>query len=889
MGLLFRRSILLAWAGVTACVVGAALSGEAWARLVADGLCLGLVVLIFLESRPLFSWSEEVPVTRRLAALAQIALWMIPVGLAFSALFLAHEGVPPFSRPLSPWVFRAAAGFLQSVLAFLLGGAAVFLASLVFHRAGTLRRIVDAVLLAALVVSAIALPPSRGWPLMLFLGLGLSLAMPWARELTGRARAAVFFGAILVPILLALYNSNIVWATAETRLGTVLRDEVSLGLAAFLRAVLALWSGHVLVFAVRTAFAPTGRLARVRGGLRTKLGLFYLLAGAVPLILMVLVLSVGFYIVLGGSMASVAKKMALERADACRQWGETAIGDPDVLRWAREVDILPGGVTEDPGPVEVLEDFDAERGRLGETGYLLVQAGVDSSRVIAHSRAIPDDRAGGYLPPAWALDGGHAGLVSVPDGVWGRAISGRRLGDRWVTVETGARVDQPFLEKMKTLTASDFELSNGYWLQVTVARRQVSAARDTVPDAAPREWRTLSTMAPDSLARPGLLDRRLYFGGAFLPEMDGETGLVGERVAGMLLVRTSLRNLYQVLFAPENTINVLLLVLVGILAGLFLVIILLASGVGLRILHSITRSVDTLKKGTQHVKAGDFDYRLRVPSHDEFQDLAESFNTMSAEVRRMLAAVEAKEKLEAELRIARNIQQRLLPQATPETRGYEIRGRSTPAREVGGDYYDYLVFEDGSLGLAIADVAGKGITAALLMANLQASLRALAREPTGIGPLAGELNHQLLRTTSPEMYATFFYGILDTKTGIFSYCNCGHNPPLLAHADGSVEWLDVGGFPLGMIEGSTYDEGAVALRAEDLLVLYTDGVPDAENIGGDHLGETRLQDIVVASRRETASVVQERIHRAVEEFSAGRDPSDDFTVVTLKVLPEAGL
>lgn len=261
---------------------------------------------------------------------------------------------------------------------------------------------------------------------------------------------------------------------------------------------------------------------------------------------------------------------------------------------------------------------------------------------------------------------------------------------------------------------------------------------------------------------------------------------------------------------------------------------------------------------------------------------------MSEEVRRMLEAVKEKEKLEAELRIARSIQQRLLPQSPPEVSGYEVAGSSVSAREVGGDYFDYLVFDPKTVGLAIGDVSGKGITAALLMANLQASLRAFAREPSGISDVLSQLNTHLHRTTSPEMYATFFYGILDSEGHVFSFANAGHNPPVLVRSSGEVELLETGGLPLGMLEGFPYEEGKVEIAPGDVLVLYTDGVTEAENADGDQLGDERFKEAVVSWRSESAEAVKERILRAVEEFAAGHEQSDDLTLITLKSLGSIG-
>jgi sigma-B regulation protein RsbU (phosphoserine phosphatase) len=884
MRFFFTRNILLVWLGLLAWQVIAQVWVIPGSRWITEALCLAFVLCVFLESRELFRWAEELPVRQRLMGLGQIGGLLLLSGVLVVPLL---NGIPSVVDTLDapPSVgYHVGFGILQAVMIFLISGAAVLLGSLVFYEAGMGRKIWSGLPCAALLVSSWALPADQGWVWLFLLALVPSLVTPWTEGLSGRLKTIVFFLGFLGMFLVALYQARITWGGVEQYLLPILQVEMGRLPAGILRSVLMLLLAHALVFQIKVIFSPVTRVAGVRGGLRTKLFLFYLFAGAIPLILMVLILSIGFYIVLGGYRASLAKKLAAEYAGTCLQWSEEISQDPTILRWARMVDVGTDEVTEDPEISKFLSSMVSQEGVGEGVGYVLVQVQVDSSRIIARSPGIPDRRETGYVIPDWALGVSRSGLVPELAGVWGRGITGRDLRDRLLSVEVGVPLDQAFLERMRDLTGVDFELNNGYWLAMSVAGGQVTASRGEVPDSVVvhPEWRSVSTMDPGAEAKQGLLDRRLYFGGAFLPEIDWTTGEPIEKIAGMLLIRTSIRNLYQVLFAPENTINMLLLIVVGILGLLFLVIILVASSVGVRVVQNITGSVGALKKGTQRVRAGDFDYRIRVTSRDEFEDLADSFNVMSAEVRRMLVAVQEKEKLEAELRIARDIQKRLLPQEQPRLAGYEVLGSSRSAREVGGDYFDFLSFDDGPLGIAVGDVSGKGMTAALLMANLQAGLRAFASDPSQISGVMEKLNIQLLRTTSAEMYATFFYGILDQKSGVFSFSNAGHNPPVLIRADGSTELLEAGGLPLGMMEGFPYEEGRAELAPGDVLVLYTDGVTEAENAGGDQLGDDRFRDVSVSSRAESVEAIQERIHRLVKDFAAGHVQSDDLTLVIVK-------
>ncbi len=878
------RNILLAWLGMVIWLVAVRVGGVPALRWGTEILYLVFISWMFYQSREVFLWSDELPIRRRLAGLGQISGLLIVTAALLVVQMSKEAGEAAAAQAASSFGSQLAFGVLQGVLLLLIGCAAVILASLVFHEAGTAWKVISGVMCGVLLLGSCLLSSGDGWMWLIVLALVPSFRTSWTEDFSAKLKTAIFFFGFVIFFLLALFQAKVTWSGVEQYLLPVLEVEMGRFPAGLTRAVLLLLVAHVVLFQLKMIFSPMTRVAALRGGLRTKLILFYVAAGAIPLILMVLILSIGFYIVLGGYRASLAKKLAADYAETCLDLSERVARDPGILRWARTVPLEPGAVATDQEISEQLSAWVAEEELGAGVGYVLVQVQADSSRLVARSDGTPAQRAPGYWIPDWSVDASRAGLVPALENVWGRGVTGLALGDRRLLVEVGVALDLVFLDRMKRLTGVDFELSNGYWLHLTVARGQVTAHRGEAPEGleVKPEWRSISTMAPDDPRSESFLDRRLYFGGAFLPEIDWTTGETVEKIAGMLLIRTSIRNLYKVLFAPENTINMLLLVVVGILAVLFLVITLVAAGVGVRVVRNITRSVGALKKGTQRVRAGDFDYRIHLTSRDEFEDLAESFNVMSAEVRRMLIAVQEKEKLEAELRIARSIQERLLPQEQPRLPGFEVLGSSMSAREVGGDYFDFISFDAGSWGVAVGDVSGKGVTAALLMANLQAGLRAFASKPSQIAGVMERLNLQLLRTTAAEMYATFFYGVLDSRTQVFSFSNAGHNPPLLVRANGTTELLDAGGLPLGMMEGFPYEEAKVEMAPGDLLVLYTDGVTEAENAQGDQLGDDGFLEVVVSSRGEGVQAVQERIHEAVREFAAGHEQSDDLTLVIVK-------
>lgn len=243
-----------------------------------------------------------------------------------------------------------------------------------------------------------------------------------------------------------------------------------------------------------------------------------------------------------------------------------------------------------------------------------------------------------------------------------------------------------------------------------------------------------------------------------------------------------------------------------------------------------------------------------------------------------------KRRLEEELAIASNIQSRLFPKALPDIPGYEVAARSTPTRHVGGDYYDAIELGDGRVLIAIADVSGKGVPAALLMSNVQASLRALACPDMDLAANAGKISEIIYSNTDFNKYATFFYGILDPASHTFHYTNAGHNPPILLRSEGTVETLDAGGLPVGLMPGSTYEHGSVILGVRDLLVMYTDGVTEAANVAEEEYGEARLLDLSREGADLTVGEFVERVYSDVFAFAAGMPQGDDITMIVLKRL-----
>lgn len=242
-----------------------------------------------------------------------------------------------------------------------------------------------------------------------------------------------------------------------------------------------------------------------------------------------------------------------------------------------------------------------------------------------------------------------------------------------------------------------------------------------------------------------------------------------------------------------------------------------------------------------------------------------------------LAEIEQTERILArDLAHAAEIQKALLPSAAPIVPGFDLAGINIPSRSVGGDYYDYLALPTGRIGIALGDVAGKAMPAALLMTSLQASVRVLAEHETVLSEMMERLNRVTAANCPPGKFITFCLCILDAANGRIEYCNAGHNPPLIVRRDGSVEQLTEGGPVLGILPQAAYSEATAQLDRGDLLILYSDGVtecPDAEN---QEFGEERLIDLLRRHAAEPAAVVVDRLCKAVTDWAP---PVDDVTIV----------
>ena len=244
-------------------------------------------------------------------------------------------------------------------------------------------------------------------------------------------------------------------------------------------------------------------------------------------------------------------------------------------------------------------------------------------------------------------------------------------------------------------------------------------------------------------------------------------------------------------------------------------------------------------------------------------------------------------KLEHEMNIARDIQMELLPKTFPNLPGLDMFAFTVPARHVGGDCYDVIDVGEGKLAITIGDVSGKGTPAAILMANVQAAVRALSESEVPPAELIERVNRLVHGYTEDSVFITFFYSVLDTRTGELIYVNAGHNPPCILRADGGREYLDRGGLVVGIMPGSEYEMGRAVLNAGDDLVLYTDGITEAANRDDEMYGEERLEKLLVQHRHATAREIEERVYTSIKDFADGAAQTDDLTMVIVKMTTDA--
>ena len=651
-------------------------------------------------------------------------------------------------------------------------------------------------------------------------------------------------------------------------------------------------SGDIVLFARSSiqAFWATAALTLLFGmrlhfmRLRPKLFVTGVLVGVIPLVLLSIFGVLLLYGTLGGSRANRARDVLDDWATTYGEGASVAALETPPLAWDER---QPGD-----GPGWALDLVAAVReGRRRLAADEEVEDG-DRSIVLheqdgAEIRFTGGDDDDPWLPKVMAAADTTV-WVRVDEALWLVRLRDPAPGAARVDA---VRLDARAMDQLARLLSVDVEVMN-----------DGDASSDSLATgSAPETLIGHHDHAP-STEPLSFWEQPRYFGAALIPAPHLRDGEMSEDYL-LVTLKTSLADLAGEFISRENVFNIGLIALLGVFAFLLALAALTALVFSLRITGGIVSAVRTLHRGTRRLATGDLEVRIEVPNEDEFGDLADSFNEMTVAVKQGREDALARERLMQEMETARDIQQRLLPHEQPLLRGWEVTGVSIPSLQVGGDYFDFTSPGVERLGVAIGDVSGKGVPAALLMSNLQACLKGQVMHPAPVSDTVTRMNDLLSESTDPHMFATFFYGELDGPTGRFTCTNAGHDPALVVRRDGAVEWISSGGLILGMFGDQKYEQQEITLEPGDVLVLYTDGITEAglplvltdaeteERRDDDEdqlFGEERLAAVVVAARERSALGIREAVLGAVTEHLAGEPQGDDITLVVVKRGEEVG-
>jgi len=530
--------------------------------------------------------------------------------------------------------------------------------------------------------------------------------------------------------------------------------------------------------------------------------------------------------------------------------------------------------------------------------------------------------------PIWVTCEGFAGLLAYQAPPLGAAAI--RESPLWRTHLVVRAVAFPAEAVPRYAVIIDVPVTAATGLQIEndtgIELGDISTLGMTATDVKPVMGRAIEEDATDAATREALTWM------TFLDYTDWLTGRSGNVV---IAIGLNVTEIYQRISATPLTqignysVGQLLLILLAVVGGLFLAIQSVAFVMGLKLARSITGAVHELATGTEHVRRGDFTHRISVSSHDQLGDLADSFNSMTASVEDLLQQKAEKERLEQELRIARQIQMSLLPQGPLRLEGLSVTAHCEPAREVGGDYYDYLPLGDKRVGIIVADVAGKGTSAALYMAELKGLMLSLSQLHTSPRELLISANRIIAQHLDARSFITMTYAVVDMCTRTLTYARAGHCPLIYLQGEGErgkgeevrggreEVRVQAGGnrsiqggvvttqvaasrraqiqAPDGLVLGLKIDNGerfetlleevTQPLGVGDVVLLFTDGVTEAMNEAGEPFGEERLAALVEEHGDLPFEELRERILREVHAFVGSASLHDDLTLVLLKVDP----
>lgn len=640
---------------------------------------------------------------------------------------------------------------------------------------------------------------------------------------------------------------------------------------------------------------------------RNRLVVTYLLMGLAPVVLFVTLAAIALY-VFSGQFAIFAANdvIALEQAHLVSEDRAFAIHAAHVL-------------ADNPKATSLtLPEFgDASYHEHADIGRAVFQNG----RLVPLAMASPSNQQI-QQPPFWVHDS-YSGVVIDRGALYLRAVDTQTVGNTTVTAVTSLPLKKENVDEIArglgaVMIIPNLELEGE---QPARAKPETTVSIGPVPKQSSvnievdgKNMRTIEEKNVSHSVEGGTLPAGLHFYdvpvtfAAPLETLDWQTG---KPVTTFIRVISRPSLLYQRLFITSLETAAMVRDALIVIAVFFGLLELFAFFLAVRLNRTITRSIQDLYQATEAIDHGDFTHRIRVTRNDQLATLSRSFNSMTESLARLLEEQREKERLQNELEIAQEVQANLFPRSSINLPMLELHGACYPARTVSGDYYDFLVFGEAGLGIALGDISGKGISAALLMATLHSAVRAYrfageelifagntaqtlaatplarvaAEEEVECGELFEEparilalLNRHLFRSTQPEKYATLFLAHYDGLSRRLIYSTGGHLPPLLLRTNDSVTRLDCGGTVVGLLDDVSYEQGTEKLRPGDILIAYSDGVTEPENEFGE-FGEDRLLEIVRRHRHLPLEAISEQVMQSLRSWIGGQEQPDDITLV----------
>jgi phosphoserine phosphatase RsbU/P len=528
----------------------------------------------------------------------------------------------------------------------------------------------------------------------------------------------------------------------------------------------------------------------------------------------------------------------------------------------------------------------------------ITRHGSTPEKIAANDKAFPG-RSIAIVPtsslPDWVKDG-FTGLVNEKGHIYLRAANLHQDSRNPAMVVSSVLFDRKFLARIAAKVGS----LTLYSLDPQFNGDEKSLETDLSNPQSPAIAAGSGRISAGSVPAPAIaLDREFGFIG-LIQVTDWTDGSSRTRI---LEVSTRLSAVYSYLTASMGIGST---VIIGALIGLaiaFAIVVLIALLIGIGLTRKITYSVANLYRATQFINRGDFSHRIDVQSKDQLAALQGSFNSMTDNLEKLIAEQKEKERLQSELEIAHEVQAQLFPRANVGTSTLQLHGICRPARIVSGDYYDFLSYGPEQVMVAVGDISGKGISAALLMATIHSAVRAYEQEqlvsvgmaaaygtnsrvaafearvaPPSPAQMLWLLNRHLFQSTQPEKYATLFLGFYDDDKHRLTYANAGHLPPIVLGADGTVRRLETGGTVVGLFPDCDYAEATVELYPGDIFIAFSDGITEPENEFGE-FGEDRLIETVAAHRQQPLDRITEHVISAVQDWIGSTEQPDDITVV----------